>query len=326
MDSPLYSALLEAAADDIADGGVIGTLVADWSGDPRNDALPLRVLGATHLLALDGRAPALAEHYPSAGGRPRGTVAAVFLRTVAEHFDEIRSRLRYPPQTNEVGRSAIVFGGLLELTALLGSPIRLFEVGASAGLNLNLDRFHYALGDIESGEPGSSVKIESRWTGLLPNTTHLLDVSERRGCDTSPLDVSNDADMLRLQSYVWPDQIDRLTRMRSAIALTRRHPVEVESAHAADWVSTSVAPRSGDVTVLMHTVVMQYIDAEGRKEFNTSVRTLASNAARDAPLAWLRFEPGQDAFELRLSVYPHGLELLLAEAQPHGRWVKWLPR
>ena len=67
--SPIYASLLERAADDLAAGGPFADPVSDYRGRPLLDALPLRILGAVHGMVLEGRAPALAAFYPSAGGR-----------------------------------------------------------------------------------------------------------------------------------------------------------------------------------------------------------------------------------------------------------------
>ena len=42
------------------------------------------------------------------------------------------------------------------------------------------------------------------------------EIAARLGCDQNPLDVGNDADRIRLLSYLWPDQFDRARRLRGA--------------------------------------------------------------------------------------------------------------
>ena len=61
----------------------------------------------------------------------------------SDHADQLRAALDQPPQTNEVGRAAALIGGLLILTHRFALPIRLFEIGCSAGLNLRADYFRF---------------------------------------------------------------------------------------------------------------------------------------------------------------------------------------
>ena len=68
LGSPLYEELLERAAADVEAGGECWQVLAGREGDPPGSALALRLMGAVHRLALDGRAPGLAAHYPSTGG------------------------------------------------------------------------------------------------------------------------------------------------------------------------------------------------------------------------------------------------------------------
>ena len=48
-----------------------------------------------------------------------------------------------PPQTNEVGRSALYVGALSFISKLGVNKFDLFEIGTSGGLNLNLSRYQY---------------------------------------------------------------------------------------------------------------------------------------------------------------------------------------
>ena len=68
LGSPLYESLLDRAADDLAAGGVVAAVLDGYPLEPIYSAMALRLMGNVHRLVLEGRAPALAAHYPSAGG------------------------------------------------------------------------------------------------------------------------------------------------------------------------------------------------------------------------------------------------------------------
>jgi hypothetical protein len=173
LGSRLYGVLLERAADDLLAGGPTRAVVAGHLDDPGAGALPLRVMGGVHALVLTGQAPRLASFYASAGGLdppgPDGAHAWNALAGVlAHHRDEIRQWLDSPPQTNDVGRAAALIGGLRHVVHEAGLPVRLIEIGASAGLNLRADRFHIA-GDAGSyGDPAAPVVLRHAWQGDAP--------------------------------------------------------------------------------------------------------------------------------------------------------------
>src|SRR5262245_4286041 len=68
LGSPIYANLLEKSADDLDAGGPVWRVVQPYIGEPFNFVHHLRLLGETHRLALAGKAPELAAHYPTTGG------------------------------------------------------------------------------------------------------------------------------------------------------------------------------------------------------------------------------------------------------------------
>ncbi len=222
--SALYASVLERVAADVASAGACAEVLAPYASAPPGDAVVLRLLAAVHELVLAGRTPDLAAHYPSAGGTPGDDVGDVFVATVAAHLDEVRVGIERPNQTNEVGRSAVLLGGLLEV-ASWGLPLRLLEVGASGGLNLNLDRYRYVDRGWAWGPDDAGVRFEQPWDGpLRPPLDAPLSVAARRGCDLRPLDVGSSDDRRRLRALLWPDQPDRRARLDAAIDIARAAP------------------------------------------------------------------------------------------------------
>ncbi len=322
--SPLYIRLMGAAADDIDAGGVVARLFAGIPVPP-GSVPQLRLMGALHYLVLAGHAPALAAFYPSAGGdRPVDDVWPVAEAAMEEHFDQVRARLHRIVQTNEPGRSAVLFAGLLWLTDRHRRPIRLLEIGASAGLNLLADRFSYVVDGRELGDPASTLRFVDPWSPPPPidlaAAASALRVVARAGCDLSPLDPTRPDDQLTLLSYIWPDELHRIDRMRAALSVAERGPVPVAARRGSEWLTEALNTGGEDaLTVVWHSVMRQYVDEE---EWDAIERAL-----EDRPGAVrLSMEPARSQHaRMRLTVYdPVGApEMVLAVCDDHGLPIRW---
>ena len=323
--SALYERILGGVADDVRAGGVSARLLGGREDDPFGSALALRLLGAVHRIVLEGRAPDLAALYPSMGGAAKaGDPVPAFLATLRDHEDEVARRLADGVQTNEVGRSAVLIGGYAAVAERSGLPLRVLEVGASAGLNLRFDHYAYDTGRQVLGDPDSPVRFSGVWEGEPPELPTDIAVAGRRGCDRNPLDPTTEEGRLTLLSYVWPDQTERIARLEAAIEVARRVPVTVDAADAATWVEEQLAePRPGVATVVVHSIVLQYLPPERRRRFRAALDEAGRAATDDAPVAWLRMEPAGERAELRLTSWPSGHEELLAAAGYHGQPIWW---
>ncbi|OBK45710.1 DUF2332 domain-containing protein [Mycobacterium sp. 1081908.1] len=326
--SPMYGELFELVAGDVEAGGVFATILSGHEDAPSRHAMPLRLLGGLHRLVLDGRAPQLRRWYPSTGGRWDAAHAwPEILRTAARNADPLRAALHQPPQTNEVGRSAALIGGLLLLNRGLDLPIRLFEIGSSAGLNMRADHYHYRHNAGRWGPPDSPVTIDDAWRGTLP-PDGVLRVVERNGYDIAPIDVTGAEGEVTALSYVWPDQDDRLRRLRGAIAVARNVPARLERRTAAEAVA-GMTLAAGALTVLWHSITWQYLSDEERAAVRDGIEALGMRADAGSPFAHLTLEPARDGpgapirFLVRARSWPGGEFAVLAECHPHGPPVIW---
>jgi hypothetical protein len=299
----------------VASGDAVYGVLQGHADDPGPSVVALRLMGAVHRLVLRGDAPELAAHYPSTGGRP-GDAWPAFVDVLRDHREELRRLVDNPVQTNEPGRCVALLGGFLEVARATGLPLRLLEVGASAGLNLRFDRYRYALADERWGPPDSPLVIRSRLAGAgRPPLDTPLAVASRAGCDPRPVDPRTEEGRLTLTSYVWPDQLERLGRLGAALAVAGEVDAPVERAGAADWIEARLAePAPRTATVVFHSIVMQYLPDEERERFERAVMS--------QDVAWLRMEPADEAADVRLMLARE--DRLIARAAYHGDFVEWL--
>ncbi len=324
--SPFYADLMEHMAADAVAGGPTLTLAGPDARDP-GAVYRLRVLSGVHRLTLAGGAPGLARHFPTTGGDGDADAAWPLIRArLLDPPPAVEDALRRPPQTNEVGRSASLVGGFLVVARETGLPLRVLELGSSAGLNLRFDRFRYEEGELGYGDPASPVRFRGLWDGRPPPFGAACVVAERRGCDRDPIDVTTEAGRLSLLSYVWPGQEERFDLLSAALEVAQREPVTVDRADVATWLDERLAvPAPGRATVVFHSVVWPYLTGDARAGIAGTLESAGGRAGRDAPLAWLRLEgpPDQPYTELRLTTWPGGDERLLATAGWHVGPITW---
>ena len=328
--SPLTGLVCDAAVLALDAGSITGRAIIGWPGEPFADALMMRFTGGCNALVRSGTAPQLAALYPPAVLPDLDAMVAALRAVLADPAldAQLAGWLNGPPQTNEVARSGVLMPGLMVIAAATGLPLRLFELGSSAGLNLNLDRFGYRLGGVAVGDAAAAVQLEPVWTGPLPPVTDVM-VASRRGTDINPLDIADAAVCERLMAFVWPDQTERVARATAAIALARAVPPPIDRADAADWVESMLAPVPGTTAVVFHSIAWQYFPAATQARIAAHMATMGAAATAAAPLAWLRYEmddaSAADLPTLRLTLWQGGLpaERLLARAHPHGAFVQW---
>lgn len=299
--------ILEAVSEEIASRGPLAVHVP---AEQRFGDLPgLRLMAAVHRIAIDRRAPAVARWLPTLGGTPPRSAgaAAQFRRDVVAGLagspDALADSLARTPQTNETGRAALLRCALSRLDPRL--PVRLRELGASAGLNLRADHL--------PGEP----TLEG---GRLPA------VVDRVGCDLDPVDITAPAGRALLGSYVWVDDVHRFRRLAAAMTVASRVPATVLRMDAADFAAT-VDPVDGATTVVWHSAMWLYLPAHTQRRILDRIADAGRRATRQRPLVhvsweWARVDGSADEFALVTRTWTgaadDGRPLLLASGMSHG--------
>ena len=311
LGSPFYASLLETAAADLEAGGPVWDVLAGYESEDEWAALALRLMGAVHRLVLDETLPELAPHYPSVGGD--GDAAAAwppFRQALVDHGIEVGGIVSRGCQTNEVGRCAALLGGFLEVAHRTGLPLRILEIGASAGLILRWDRYRYESPRGSWGDVDSPVRFDHSFE-FPPPLERPAEVVERKGCDLNPIDPTSDDGALTLRSFIWADQLSRLSLLDGAIKLASEVPAEVERIDAASFLERELSePHEGVTTVVYHSVFMQYVGAEDHARIRRAIEK--------APVHYLTMEPDEGNMEVRLNGE------LMGTTGAHGTHVRWL--
>ena len=324
----LYGYAMRGLAEDWEAAGPVREICEGYESAPTGSALPLRLLAGVFRLVLTDQAPELVRFYPCLGGQDDPAQAWPVLRgVIAAHRDELRGALEVPPQTNEVGRSVALLAGLFDVVAASGMRrIRLLELGASAGLNLLVDRFAFSGPDWRYGDRASPVTFTDPISG--PVRVADFAIADRRGCDLHPVDASTPEGRLLLTSFVWPFQLHRHERLAAALRLAAEQPVFVDRAAASAWLAPALErTAAGVLPVVWNSITRLYwspeevaaVDAvlaayaERRPVARVAMEFDTDDAALALPELWSTlWSPGQPARHRRLgTAHDHGAPVRL---------------
>lgn len=223
-------------------------------------------------------------------------------------------------QTNEPARCAT----LLPALAMLDRPLAIIEVGASAGLCLNLAQYSYDYGDVRlRGQDPQAPTLNCEIIGGAPRLV-MPDIEWAAGIDLNPLNPADPTDRAWLECLVWPDQPERSARLSAALATAVRHPVRV---HEGDLLEAHPkvlegAPDDSQI-VVFHSAVLAYVDPPGRERFRSMM-------SESQDVIWLANEAPGVVAETAPAGYPTSPFVLtrdgetIAHTHPHGQWIDWL--
>ncbi|NQX95789.1 MAG: DUF2332 domain-containing protein [Erythrobacter sp.] len=311
----------------------LGRRMRNWAGLTLKDAMPLRVTGGLHHLALTGADERLVPVY-SGAVTDQNAVDALVLDIAHAHDAALAPWLDGPPQTNEAGRSASIMAGLLWLAQRVFPKFELLELGASAGVNTMIDRYAYDLGGTRVGPNESPMQIVPEWRGkgAPPEAPEDFAILSVRGCDVAPINLSDPASALRLKAYVWPDAAARMQRIDAAIQLASERAPDVIEQDAGAFVAEALErpQEAGTTRAMFHSIMWQYMPAETQNAITALFEAQGAKATPERPLGWVSLETNPETFrhELRVRYWEgqagDGTPVMLANAHPHGEWVEWV--
>ena len=327
----LYQALCRGVARD-------PELLAIASAAPATQPPPNLLFAAVHFLLLGGAAHPLREYYPALAAGPVKPAAEVFpafrdfcLARRSQIEPLVAGRLT---QTNVVQRCSALLPAFASVWAAAdGAPLWLVEIGPSAGLNLQWDRFRYrytpesqAGSPLAWGDPGSPVRVECALRGdlPLPSLPASIPVAARCGVDLHPVDVEDPDAVQWLRALVWPDHPGRQERLDGAIGIARRVPPRLLAGDASRVLPGLLGTAPDGVVVCVYGTHTLY---QFPRDALVGTLKAMQTAAAERPIHFLSIEgTGDRCSELRHTVYRGtGRETrLAARCNPHGRWLEWL--
>jgi hypothetical protein len=192
-----------------------------------------------------------------------------------------------------------------------------------------------------AGAAASGVSLECTVRGDpgdLPDL-RLPVISARVGLDLAPVDATAETEARWLLACQWPDNPARFGRLRAALAnrRTAADPPRLERGDMVTDLARVAATIDGhEPLVVFHSWVAAYLDEVQQRALADGVRALRADrrvhhlyleAAFETPGLPTPPPPeprdGPDLASALVHVGPDGKPERLADAHPHGYWIRW---
>lgn len=324
LDSPTYAELAAGVAGD-------DELLALAAGRQEGQPAPNMLFGAVQYLLLQGVEHPLAAHYPILAGPepPPGSAFPSFRAFCLEHRERIAELIATRrTQTQVVRRCTCLLPAFGLVHREAGAPLALIDVGASAGLNLNFDRYAYRyLRDgsevLRWGADAARVELEAdlRGPGTPPEPPRDIPVASRDGIDLNPIDLADPGELLWLRALIWPEHVERHAQLVDAAAELEDSPVGLHRGDASRDLPHLLERVPAEAALVVYSTIALYqVPREGRRRITEALAT----RSRERPV-WRVALEGVHPPRLTLTRYGDGSAEteLLARASPHGWWIEW---
>ncbi|WP_277552525.1 DUF2332 domain-containing protein [Halobaculum limi] len=291
---------------------------------------PELLLAAVHSLLLDGKEHRLRAFYPScAGTPPEDSPVSSFRDFCLTYETELRRIIRTRRcQTNDVGRSAVLRPAFEHVANTTGAEtVAQLEIGTSAGLNLNWDRYQYDFAGVGSfGDTDSPVTIQTTVRGETrpPLSQSVPTVKHRCGVDLNVLDVTDEADARWLHALVHPNQHRRHERLAGAIEIGREHRHQLIEGDVIEELPRMLSTAPDDIPLIVFSTHVLYQLPE---ETIAELRAIISCHSSTQPVHWLSIDPEEALSDptYRWVQFDDGVvkETQLATFESYGTWLNW---
>lgn len=226
-------------------------------------------------------------------------------------------------QTNVVGRCSYLMPAFALVAAHAQSrPLALVDVGASAGLNLSFDRYHYSYSNqLHFGPGDSEVRLNCQIVnGRFPSIPNRFPpVAAKVGIDKAPVDLTDSDARLWSRALIWPEHRERALQFEAAVSVLLRDPPRMVAGDALDVLPTILeSVPGGAAACVYHSHTLNQFSQQERVAF----RKLLEESSASATVYLVSAEGGN----LVVARCDGGSWRTMARANcdSHGRWIEWL--
>jgi hypothetical protein len=294
--------------------------------------IPNIFFASVHYLLLKNFDQDLAKYYPSIQKKPIPKIPfSIFKAFCIANKNEIKEIIsKKIIQTNVINRCAYLMPVFSKIIADENRPTTIIDIGTSAGLTLNFDKYEYWYNDKKVfGESKVIVKsniLESSIQKIYPITQPISKI----GIDQNIIDPTDEDEILWLKALIWTDQPERFIAIEEALKLNElKNIIFIQAETSIDFEKEILKVDETQNLIIYATHVLYQFSQEQKKEFYSMLERVGQK--RDfyfLSVEGIKMLPGQNSSKeivVTLTQFKNKqrTETFMAETNGHGNWIKW---
>jgi hypothetical protein len=324
-NSTLYYQLSNQIAED---SEILAMASATRIGQP----IPNIFLAAVHFLLLKNNEQALATFYPSISKQKTSEIPFQLFKNFCldnekDIVDIIATKI---VQTNVINRCSYLMPIFSKIMNDENRPTTIIDIGTSAGLTLNFDKYEYWYNDKKIFGNSKVVNSSKIISAEIPTIYPIKQKISKIGIDQNIIDTTNKDELLWLQSLIWPDQLDRFGYMEEALKLEHLNEINFCKGQSIKEFEEIILNVDKDQALIIYATHTLYQFSQAHKdEFYSMIERIG----KERDLYFLSVEGIKSLLEkynstetvIALTTYKNKekMETFIAETNGHGNWINW---
>lgn len=324
-NSNLYYTLSKQVAND---DDLVEICLATKEGQP----IPNIFFGAVHYLLLKNSKSPLARFYPSIFQKEVEEIPFdVFKRFCLANENSIQELISTKiVQTNVISRCAYLIPIFSQLIEQENRPTTILDIGTSAGLTLNFDKYAYRFNN-EKVYGDSTVVINCEIVGKnFPTIVPVKHPLTKIGLDQHIIDVKQEDEITWLKALLWPDQLERFKAMEEALKINSSiNNTLIEASTIASFRKQLEGIDNSENLLIYTTHVIYQFPVDFMNEFFNMLEAVGKTkdfyflSVGGKNSHFQSYESNDVAVELTQFKKGNKRHYFIAETNGHGNWVRW---
>ena len=294
--------------------------------------IPNIFFAAIHYLLLKNQNNELAKYYPSIQKSDSKEIPfEIFKEFCLSNRNEIKKIISTRiVQTNVISRCSYLMPIFSKLITEENKSTTIIDIGTSAGLTLNFDKYQYWYNDIKIYGQSKVIVKCAIIDSTIPTIYEISQPIIKIGIDQNLIDPTDKDEITWLKALVWTDQIERFVAIDEALKLDEIKNIKFIQANTVlDFEKVILKTNKTQNLIIYATHVLYQFNQNQKDEFYCMLERIGQfrdfyflSVEAIKPLLE-KYDSNETVIELTRFKNKQKTISFIAETNGHGNWIKW---